>query len=191
MNAALLLFLIVVVLLALLLVWAASPPKRTFRSPSEVLEALTQERHYARLPQILQALRDEDTDYLRNAGQLQLLKRIRSERTDIALRYLDYLEQEFQVLLEASRMLSTMAPELSAIREFDRFKRSLRFMLCCRYLRWKLRLGLQPWNIFGIVSDMAGEMTLQLEAATGRLGERALLAYDSPSLLENPHNDSG
>src|SRR6516164_5550280 len=107
MNAALLLFLIVVVLLALLLVWAASPPKRTFRSPSEVLEALTQERHYARLPQILQALRDEDTDYLRNAGQLQLLKRIRSERTDIALRYLDYLEQEFQVLLEASRMLST------------------------------------------------------------------------------------
>jgi len=191
MNAPLLLFFIVVVLVVLLLVWAARPPKRTFRSPSEVLEALTQERHYARLPQILQALREEDADYLRNAGQLQLLKRIRSERIDIALRYLDYLEQEFQVLLEASRMLSTMAPELSAIREFDRFKRNLRFMLCCRYLRWKLRLGLQPWNSFGTVSDMAGEMTLQLEAATGRLGERAMIPYDSPSLLENRHNDSG
>jgi hypothetical protein len=96
--------------------------------------------------------------------------------------YLDYLEEEFQVLLETSRILASMAPELSAIREFDRFKRSLRFMLCCHYLRWRLRFGLQPWNVFGTISDMAGDMTLQLEAATGRLGERAMMGYDSSSV---------
>jgi hypothetical protein len=84
------------------------------------------------------------------------------------------------VLMEASRILSTMDPELSAMREFDRFKRSLRFMLCCRYLRWRLRLGLQPRSVFGIISDMAGDMTLQLEASTGRLGEQAMLACAPP-----------
>jgi hypothetical protein len=191
MNVPILLLVIAVGLLVLLLGWAARPPRRTFRSPGEVLEALTQERHYARLPQILQALRKEDTEYLRNVGQLRLVSRVRSERTRIALRYLNDLEQEFQVLLEASRMLASMAPELSTMREFDRLKLSVRFVFWCRYLCWKLRLGLQPWNIFAIISDMAGEMTLRLEAATGRLGERAMNAYDIPSLAEKQHGDSG
>ena len=182
MNVAVLTFLILAVLIVLLLAWAARPPKRTFHSAHDVLDALSQERHYARLPQILQALREEDPAYLRSAGQASLAATIRAERTAIAIRYLNYLEEEFQVLLEASRILSSMAPELSALREFDRFKRSLQFMVCCRYLRWRLRLGLQPWGAFGLISDMAGEMTLQLEAATGRLGERAMIGYDSSSL---------
>ena len=76
------------------------------------------------------------------------------------------------------------------MREFDRFKRSLRFVLCCRYLRWKLRLGLQPWNVFGTISDMAGDMTRQLEAATARLGERAMLGYDDPFSSEKRANKS-
>jgi len=182
MNVPVLLFLVIAVLLILVLAWAARPPRRTFHSANDVLEALCQERHYARLPQILQALREEDSTYLRDVGQSRLVGPFRAERKAIAIRYLDYLEEEFQILLEASRILSSMAPDLSAMREFDRFKRSFRFMFCCRLLRWRLRLGLQPWNVFGIVSDMAGEMTLQLEAATGRLGERAMMGYDSSSL---------
>jgi len=179
MTVSVLLFLLVPVLLVLLLGWFARPAKKSFHSPGEVLDALTRERHYARLPQILQALREEDAAYVRNSGQLQLVNRMRSERIAIAGRYLDCLEQEYQILIEASRMLSAMAPELSAIGEFDRFEHSLRFMLYCRFLRWKLRLGLQPWDTFGVLSDMAGYMTLQLEAATGRLGERAMIGYDT------------
>jgi len=189
MNLVVLVFLVLSVLLVLILAWAARPPKQTFHSPAEVLEALSRERHYARLPQILQALRDEDLTYLREVGQSRLVGPLRAERTAITIRYLDYLEEEFQVLLEASRILSTMAPEVSAIREFDRFKRSLRFMLSCRYLRWRLRLGLQPWNTLGTISDMAGDMTLQLDAATARLGERSLLGYTSSSFPDKrgPH----
>jgi len=190
MNVAVLIFLILAVLLVLLLAWAARPPKRAFHSVNDVLEALSRERHYARLPQILQALRQEDTTYLREVGQSRLVSSLRAERTAIAIRYLDYLEEEFQVLLEASRILSTMDPELSAMREFDRFRRSLRFMLCCRYLRWRLHLGLQPWNVFGIISDMAGDITLQLEASTGRLGEQAMRAYTPASLPQNRRGSS-
>jgi len=182
MNLTVLIFLILAILLILVLAWAARPPKRTFHSAQNVLDALCQERHYARMPQILQALREEDISYLREVGQSRLVGPLRAERTRIAIRYLDYLEEEFQILLEASRILSGMAPELSAMREFDRFKRSLRFMLCCRYLGWRLRFGLQPWNVFGTISDMAGDMTLKLEAATGRLGERAMLGYELSSL---------
>ena len=185
MNAIVLIFLVLAVLLVLLLAWAARPPKRTFRSAQDVLDALCQERHYARLPQILQALREEDMTYLRAVGQSRLVGTFRAERVAIAIHYLDYLEEEFQVLLEASRILSAMAPELSALRELDRFKRSLRFMLWCRYLRWRLRLGLEPWQVIGVISDMAGDMTLQLEAATGRLGERAMMASGSSSVPEN------
>jgi len=60
--------------------------------------------------------------------------------------------------------------------EHERLKRNLRFVLLCGYLRWRLRLGLQPWNVFASISDMAGEMTLRLEMTTARLGERALAA---------------
>ncbi|HTP68827.1 MAG TPA: hypothetical protein VMJ35_07990 [Dongiaceae bacterium] len=190
MNVSVLIFLLVPVILVLLLAWLGRPPKSSFHSPSEMLDALARDRHYSRLPQILQALREEDIQYLQSTGKSQLAARARSERVAVAAHYLNCLEQEYQVLLEASRMLSAMAPELSAIGEFDRFQRSLRFMFCCRYLRWKLRLGLQPWNAIGLISDMAGDMTLQLEAATGRLGERAMFTYDTSSAEGRGHSKS-
>lgn len=181
MTLSLVIFLALALILILLLAWAGRPPKRLLRSPEDVLEALSEERHYARLPQILQSLREDDTEFLRGRGQSALLRRLRRERKRIALRYLDYLEQEFQILVECSRILATLAPELTPTSEFDRFRQNFRFILNCRYLRWRLRLGLQPWDAFGTISDMAGTITLRLEAATARLGERALQAADSPS----------
>ena len=179
MSLPLLLFILLAVLVVLLLGWAVKPPKRHLLSQEDVLEALSEERHYARLPQILQSLREEDTDFLRSRGHAELVSRLRAERKRIALRYLDYLQEEYQVLLDVSRMLATMAPELSAVGEFERLKMSLRFILLCRYQGWRLRLGLQPWDVFGSISDMAGDMTLRIEMATARLGESALAADDS------------
>jgi len=183
------LFIVIPVVLVLLLILALRPPKRRSMSTSEVFEALTEERHYARLPQILQSLREEDTEFLRVGGHRDLFDRLRAERKSIALRYLNYLEEEFQLLLEASRILATIAPEAIPMDEFERFKLNVRFAFCCRYLRWRLRLGLQPWNVFGTISDMAGDLTLGLEAATTRLGERASMASEFPLFLENRRRD--
>ena len=176
---SLILFVVLGVILILLLAWAARP-KKVLISPNEALEALSTERHYARLPQILQSLREDDTEFLRDRGHGILLERLRQERKRIALHYLDFLEEEFQILLECSRFLSTLAPELALSGEFARFRQNLRFLWTCRYLRWRLRLGLQPWDAFGTISDMAGTLTLQLEAATAQLAEKALQAPDSP-----------
>jgi hypothetical protein len=184
MSLPLLLFIVFAVVLILLLGWALRPPKRLLRSPNEVLEALSEERHYARLPQILQSLRDEDTEFLRGRGRAELLSRLRAERKRIALRYLGHLEEEYQVLLESGRILATLAPELTAMGEFERFRSNLRFVLCCRYLRWRLLLGLQPWDTFGTISDMAGELTLRLEAAAAQLGEHAMMAGEPQLFLD-------
>jgi hypothetical protein len=184
MSPFLILFLILAVILVLMLAWGARPPKKVLLTPDDVFEALSNERHYARMPQILQSLREEDTEFMRERGRAELLRQVRRERTRIALRYLNYLQEEYQVLLEASRILATLAPELSALDEYERFKRNIRFAFCCRYLGWRLRLGLPPWEAFGTISDMAGEITLQLETAAARLGERALLAADYSSVLK-------
>lgn len=184
MSLSFALFIAIPVLLVLLLVWALRPPKRRLMSTNEVLEALSEERHYARLPQILQSLREEDTEFLRVGGHGELAGRLRVERKRIALRYLDYLEDEYRLLLDASRILATITPAVIPMHEFERFKRNMRFVLSCRYLRWRLRLGLQPWNVFGTISDMEGELTLGLEAATASLGERASNPSEFPSFLE-------
>jgi len=190
MTLSLLLFLAFAVILVLLLAWAVRPPTKVRITLDGVLDALSERRHYARLPQILQSLRNEDTDFLYANGHDELGNRLRRERKHVALNYLTHLQGEYQLLLEASRILARFAPEVSAMDEWKRFRLNVRFVLLCRYLRWRLRLGLQPWDVFGNLSDMEGDLTLHLEAATSRLGERAAIASEFPLFLENRGPDS-
>ncbi len=188
MNITIILFILLAVLLIGALVWAIRPPKRKLLSINDVLTALSEERHYSRLPQILQALQPEDTAFLRDRGLAPLRRRIRSQRGRIALLYLDCLQEEYEKLLEASRVVAAMAPELIALDEAERFKLNLRFALGCRYLRWKLRLGLEPWGGFGLLSQMASGMALRLEGATSQIGERTAWSLEFSSILKERNN---
>jgi hypothetical protein len=190
MSISIIFFFVLAIVFALLLAWAVRPPKKILLSVDDVLNALSEKRHYARLPQILQSLRNDDTDFLHSKGRDELASRLRRERKRIALRYLNYLQDEYQLLLEASRILAKVAPEVSPMEEFERFRLNVRFVLYCRYLRLRLWFGLQPWDIFGILSDMEGDMTLRLEMATTRIGERAAIASEFPLFLENRRHDS-
>jgi hypothetical protein len=73
-----------------------------------------------RLPQILQSLQPSDTEFLEPRGLRSLRQRVRSERTQIAIRYLNHLESDYETLLEASRILAVMSPEVVPIQEFER-----------------------------------------------------------------------
>jgi hypothetical protein len=190
MTLPVLLFIIFAASLVLLLAWAVRPPKKVELSIDQVFSALAERRHYARLPQILQALRPDDAGFLRDKGHGQLAVQLSRERRRIALQYLDYLEEEYQLLLEVSRMLAKISQQVSTVDELQRFRLNVRFVLSCRYLRWRLRMGLQPWDAFGILSDMEGDMTLQLEMATAQIGERAAIAAEFPLFLENRRRDS-
>jgi hypothetical protein len=184
MTVTLLLVLIAALVLIGLLAWAIHPPQRKSSSPDEILQTLAGERHYCRLPQILQSLQPEDMEFLRSSGHPHLVQRVRSERRRIALRYLELLHEDFASLLQAANVLAAMAPDLAPMQEWERLKLSLRFAFYCHYLHWKLRLGLAPWRGFGKLSEMASAMAVRLETAASRIGERAAVASEFPSLLE-------
>lgn len=184
MTVTFLLFLLAALILISLLIWAARPQIQETRSADEVLQALAEDRHYHHLPQILQSLRPEDIDFLKRCGQPRLVRRIRNDRKRIALRYLAEFRKDFGLLLEAAGVLAMMAPDLAAMREWERLKLSMGFAIHCQYLSWRLRLGLAPWQAFSKLSEMASAMTLQLETVTTRMAERSAIASELHSYSE-------
>jgi hypothetical protein len=173
-------FLALVVLLLLLL--ASRPSKYQFTPQMDVFEALSQARHCSRLSQILQALRPEDTEYLRQIGKATLMQTLRQQRRRIALKYLDQLQGEFEMLLEISRALAVMSPEVVGMQELERWKLSMAFAINCAYLRWRLRLRLAPFSSFTLLSNMATNIARQLDAATTQIAEAAVQGSEHPAL---------
>jgi hypothetical protein len=184
MNIAAPFFILAALFLLALLAYAVRPIQKRALSPDSVFEALSEERHYYRLPQILQSLRPEDTDFLARRGVPFLRQRVRAERKQIALRFLNLLESDYETLLEASRILAVMSPEVIPMQEWERLRLSMRFAKNCFLMRLRLRAGLTPWRGFGKISEMATDMSFRLESATSQIGTRAALASDFPLFLE-------
>ena len=168
------------ILLVVLLAWALRPPARGPNPALDVFEALRQSRHSSRISHILQALQPQDTEYLRSTGQVALMQTIRRQRRVIALNYLQQLQEEFEKLLEISRVLAVTSPEVIAMEEMERWKLSLAFAVNCAFLRWKLRLGLQPFSGFTLLSNMATSFARSLEAATTRIAEATVRSAEPP-----------
>jgi len=179
---------ILLVLFALLLIgllaWALRPPAHQTRPELDVFEALRQSRHSSRMSHVLQALQPEDTEYLRETGQVALMQTLRRQRRRIALDYLNQLQEEFEMLLDISRVLAVMSPEAMGMEEVERWKLSLAFAANCAFLRWKLRLGLRPFSGFTLLSNMATDIARQLEAATTHIAEVAVRGSENPSMVQ-------
>jgi len=177
---------ILLVLFALLLVgllaWALRPPAHQTRPELDVFDALQQSRHSSRMSHVLQALQPEDTEYLRGSGELALMRTLRRQRRLIALQYLDQLQKEFEMLLDISRVLAVMSPEVIGIEEMERWKLSLAFAATCAFLRWKLRLGLRPFSGFTLLAKMAADIARQLDAATTRIAESTVRGSEHSAL---------
>ncbi|HEV2102504.1 MAG TPA: hypothetical protein VGR58_06970 [Candidatus Acidoferrum sp.] len=187
MNLPLIFLVLFAILLVGLLAWALRPPAQQIRPALDVFEALRQSRHASRMSQIFQALQPQDTEFLGRAGQASLMQTIRRERRTIALNYLRQLQEEFAMLLEISRVLAVMSPEVIAMEEMERWKLSLAFAANCAFLRWKLRLGIQPFSGFTLLSNMATSFARRLEAATTRIAEATVQsAQSSGHPNENP-----
>jgi hypothetical protein len=175
------------VMLIGLLLWATRPPQTIALPGHDIFALLSQQRHCVRLRFILQALQPEDTEYLKLGGNRALMHALRADRRRIALRYLDMLQAEFKTLIEISRALAVMAPEVVAIEELQRWKLNLVFAMNCAILRWRLRLGLRPAGGFVAISRMATGMARHLEAAISRIAENAMTTPDFPEFPCNGH----
>ncbi len=184
MTLILTFFVTAALLLTGLLLWAIRPVRIRFHSTDTVFEALSAPRHHYRLPQILLALQAKDTEFLEERGYPKLRQRIRAERKNIALNFLEFIENDYRTLMEASRVLAAMAPEVVAAQEWERLRSSVGFTWNCRLLRWRLMTGLRPWDNFAKLSEMANDLSYRLEQLTTKIGERVVLASKFPSLLE-------
>jgi hypothetical protein len=182
MSASFLFFLCFALVLLTLLLLASRSSKQPSSGSVDIFESLSQSRHWSRLAQIQQALRPEDTEYLRESGHPGLMRALRQQRRRIALMYLIQLQEEFEMLLEISRALAVMSPEVVGMRELERWKLSATFAINCAYLRGRLRLGLQPASGFTLLSNMATEITRQLDNATTRIAEATVRGAE-PSAL--------
>ena len=180
MSLPVILFVLFAVSLIVLLAWALRPPKQPVRHGESIFDLLSEPRHCTRLPHILRALQPEDTDFLQEIGTSELMHSLRRQRRRIALRYLDQLQQEFELLLEISRALAVVAPEVVAIEELERWKLSIVFALNCAILRLRLRLGMRPFEGFTSLSTMATEMVRHLEAVTSKIAETAVHSAELP-----------
>jgi hypothetical protein len=178
MTLSVVLLIVFAILLVALIAWASRPQKRQTQTGLNTLEALSQSRHSSQLPQILQILRPDDTEYLEQRGHAALARTMRQERRNVALQYLDGLEYEFATWLEISRVLAVMSPEVIGIQEFERWKLSVVFALNCAWLRWRLRVGLRPVEGFAMLSGMVTKLVMQLEAATSRVTEAVATATE-------------
>jgi hypothetical protein len=110
------------------------------------------------------------------------MQTLRQQRRRIALGYLDQLQEEFEMLLEISRVLAVMSPEVVGMEEIERWKLSVAFAATCAFLRWRLRLGLQPFSGFTLLSNMAADIARELDAATTRIAEAAVRGSKHPAL---------
>ena len=178
MSTALMFFLLSAIALVCLLVWALRPVETVRQQADAILQALTDSRHRNQLPQVLRALQREDSDFLRGSGKRDLAARIRRDRRMAALEYLDFLEAEYELLVEAMRILAAMSTELQAMEEWERFLALAGFAVSCKLLRWKLRAGLSPRENLRRLSETVSSAAFRVEQAATRVGERAFLATE-------------
>ncbi len=190
MNTMLWIFLPCVLLLLGLLLWAVRPARIEFGSVDELMAVLSSPRHHFRMPQILQALKESDTDFLIERNQKKLAGMLRKERVAIALKFLSLLEKDYQVQIEASRALAAWAPEVGAMKEWQRLKLAMRFRLNCKLVNLRLRAGLPSWRGLKQLSDMAIQLSYGLERAMDGIAKGALLAAEFPSVAQNRGGDS-
>ena len=183
MSATLISFSFAVGATLCLLIWSLRPSPAMRRSADEILEALSLLRHRSQLPQILRALLPEDLEYLQRAGSAELAAQVRLERRVAALEYIDCLEAEYELFLEAMRILAAMSSELVVLEEWQRFMALARFAVLCRLLRWKLRAGFSPKESFQLLSDVVSSAALKVEQATSKVAETTLLTAEPTSRL--------
>jgi hypothetical protein len=142
--------------------------------------------HISHLPQIKQALANSDFVYLQDQGYPALAKRIQKERRRIALSYLTCLRIEFEKLLHLARMVAVMSPNVAVAQEVQGLRLNLEFSYRYYLIYFRLVSGIAPLEAIGSLSNMVSALTIRMETAISKLGERAVLG---PELL--PHNRGG
>jgi hypothetical protein len=126
------------------------------------------------LPQIRQALSEEDAEYLGAVLSKELQNDVARERRRIGLAYLLALREEYRRLVRLAKVIAVLSPEVVAMRELERLRLTLEFTWRFEWIRLTLLAGWAPMA-------QLGALTVRLEGAMKELGERAAFAAELAS----------
>lgn len=182
MSLALIALGAIVAVLLLLLIWAlrGSGQRGDSRTVSKEFEE-GGHAHVNFLPQIQQALKREDIEFLARAGVGGLRGRVSRERRRVALSYLLALRQDFENLMRISRVIAALSPKIAVVQELERFRLTVNFQWRYRMVWISLWAGYAPLPQMNDLSNLLSGYSVRLEGAMKELGERAATAAEMVS----------
>ena len=133
------------------------------------------------LPQMRQALKSEDEEFLSRSGIRGLQGRVSRERRRVALSFLAALRQDFEELMHISKVIATLSPQIGVAQEFERFRLRVSFLWRYRFIWLSLRAGFTPLPQLSDLSNLLSGYSVRLEEAMKEMGERAALVANMVS----------
>ena len=177
MSALLVTFGIVVAALLGALLWSSG------RKPRPEHRARLQDsffplpcQHLANLPQIKQAIERADLEYIKTRVSSVTANRLRRNRRQIVLAYLEGLREDFDSVLEATTKVATLSPQVEARHEFQRLRIAIEFKARYTLLRIKFGIGVAAFPGLGRLAGMVSTLAVELERAMNEVAAAAALA---------------
>jgi hypothetical protein len=182
LNLAFYFFIGIIALLLSLFVWSQRQPKKEASSPT--LPTGTQDLKgsaVTHLSQVRQALSREDDQFLDRAAGRELRQRIKRDRRRVVLKYLLALRQDFEGLLRTAKIIAVLSPEIGVGQEFERLRLTMTFLWRLRMIQLAVYAGYAPQPQVDDLSNLISGLSIRLEAAMKKLGERAALVAEMAS----------
>lgn len=163
------------VALAAVLVWTLRSAHRRRRPGGlSVLESAPQ--HLCNMGPIRRSQHPADLLYVTSRGGRALAKRLKRERKNIALLYVNSLRSDFEQLLRIARVVALLSPEISSSYEYERLRLSALFRLRFALVKFRFMFGDAAMPQLTSLGEMVTSLAIRMETAMETLGERAVLA---------------
>ena len=182
MSLSLIAFGIIVAVLLVLLGFVLrgnGQQRGSYRFPKAPDEASRAHTNF--LPQMRQALKSDDEEFLARTGVSGLRGRVSRERRRVALSYLAALRQDFEELMHISRVIATLSPQIGVAQEVERLRLRVSFLWRHRIIWLSLRTGFTPLPQLSDLSNLLSGYSVRLEEAMKEMGERAALVAEMVS----------
>jgi hypothetical protein len=164
--------------LVALLLWSfgSTRQRRRGRDGLAVLDSAPQ--HLCNMGPIRRSQDPSDFDYAMERGGKELGKRLRRERRNVALLYLESLRSDFDQLLRIARVVALLSPEVSSSHEYERLRLSILFRVRFQLVKLRFLFGNAAMPELTSLGQMVTSLAIRMETAMATLGERAALAAD-------------
>lgn len=134
--------------------------------------------HVRNMPQIRQAANPADFEFVLSKGGRELQARLRRERKQVLMLYLQAIRRDFEGLLRVARVIAVLSPQVSGSHEYERLRLQMVFRVRFQMVKLGLLLGVEPQTQLASLGEMAANLAFQMQQTMAQLGEKAALAAE-------------